>query len=50
MGESWELGRRRFEKESNKSEASKMRGRGEGKKQRLRMLSGEVSDSPSPFL
>jgi hypothetical protein len=37
------------ENEANKSEIEKTRGRGEGKRQRLRGLSGEVRDSPFPL-
>jgi hypothetical protein len=48
-GESWKLGRRRIESEAGSSRIGKARGRGEGKSQRLWMLSGEVRDSPFPF-
>jgi hypothetical protein len=47
--ESWKLGRWQVESEADESKIDKERGRGEGKRQSQRMLSGKVRDSPFPF-
>jgi hypothetical protein len=49
-GESRKLGRTRTESEANESKIGGAYGREEGKKRKQWMLSGEVRDSPFPFL